>query len=634
MPGFQIASLRQMASSGPTRAWVAVLIGLCLLPMLAGIHGPFQLDDASNLERLHLSGISFEKLYHALFNNASGALRRPLANASLLLQMQLGAESPFTFKLVNLMLHGINGWLAWHLAGRLLPLLGVRDDRRWIALLAAAIWTLHPLQVSSALYVVQRMTLLSTLFMLLSILLALRALATPGALASAGQGLRHAIGVGLVAVLALLCKENAVLVPALLLAVLLALPLPSRELARDTAGKRCFIRIAVWTPCIAGLLMLALAWSRIEAAYAIRSFSLSDRLVTEAGVLLDYLASFFVPLPSRMGLFLDDVPVVGTGTPGWFLAPIILGMLLGSAVVLRRRFPVYAFAVLWFFACHLLESTVLPLELKFEHRNYLALFGFALLIATVVSGVYRRNPRIGMALGVATLLLLATTTMLRSLDWSNQKRFVVSELRHHPRSVRANLEMATLDSEAGDNDGAFERLQLLQETRPDDFSPLAFNMQLGCGGYPVPWRRIDAYIARYPGDVSIRDQSSYETLVGLVHDGVCVAGFDQALARQVDTAIGLYSRNGLGYGLQFFLMVKAQMEGAPGPRRALLQRAIQADPTQIGPRVQLAYLDLASGSHDEARATIAALDRMVPPWHADRLYVRELQKLLKEDRHQ
>ncbi len=64
----------------------------------------------------------------------------------------------------------------------------------------------------------------------------------------------------------------------------------------------------------------------------------------------------------------------------------ILGLIL-TALVRRKKWPLFAFAVLWFFAGHALESTFLPLEYFFEHRNYLPLLGPIFALVVFMSGM-------------------------------------------------------------------------------------------------------------------------------------------------------------------------------------------------------------------------------------------------------
>src|SRR5690606_7442177 len=108
-----------------------------------------------NLDRVQVTDPSLATIYGAIFNNPSGALRRPLANATFIANQLVGGQDAFSYKLVNLFLHVACGLLVYVLALQLLSLLSVHCARklRWIALCTAALWTVHPLQVSTVLYV-------------------------------------------------------------------------------------------------------------------------------------------------------------------------------------------------------------------------------------------------------------------------------------------------------------------------------------------------------------------------------------------------------------------------------------------------------------------------------------------------
>jgi protein O-mannosyl-transferase len=614
--------------------WAVICIVACLLPYLPGLTGPFMLDDTANLGRVRVGGnLSWESLYWGMFNNPSGVLRRPLVNLTLLLQQTLGDGQPFGFKLVNLLLHGLNGYLVWRLARRVIGMVWPAVEsatRGRTALLAAMLWTIHPLQVSTVLYVVQRMTLLSSTFILLALLLALRPLPNPGLLATSTSGVRHALLVGGLALVALLSKEIAVLVPAMLLSILAATPLTMWQLCSDTKGKRTFTRIAVWLPFLFAIPAIAILWPRVMADYASRSFTVGERLISESWILIDYVARIFVPLPARMGLYLDDTAATTTATPGWWMGPIIIAITLGAAVALRRRWPLFAFAVFWFAACHLLESTFIPLELKFEHRNYLALFGPAMLIAgtIMVTGKKKVSSRIATLAAVLAIALLGGMTFLRSSTWSNEMDFVSSELLHHPDSSRVQMEAARLESMGGGNEAAYRRIVSTMDAHPDDYAPMLYSVQLGCAGFPVPWERLTHHIRQRPDDKGIRNQALYDPVLNLVARRACRPEFNRAFEQHITDAIAFYSGSHGGQGLQFFLMVKAQIESDPQRRSSLVRRAVEADPQEIGPRVQLAFMELALGNKTQAIETIRQLDRMIPRWHPDRMYVRELQRLL------
>ena len=181
------------------------------------------------------------------------------------------------------------------------------------------------------------------------------------------------------------------------------------------------------------------------AGYQLRPFSLTERLLTEGRVLWFYLDLIVAPDLKAFGLYHDDF-VVSTGLLSpWTTLPALLGLagLVLLAWLARTRAPVVAFGILWFLIGHALESTVLPLELVHEHRNYLPVLGillaagWALMLALERQGSHRR---IGVVLAAAALGYSSFLTALRSHQFGDEVRRTQVEARDHPSSARAQHE--------------------------------------------------------------------------------------------------------------------------------------------------------------------------------------------------
>src|SRR5699024_7915595 len=113
-----------------------------------------------------------------------------------------------------------------------------------------------------------------------------------------------------------------------------------------------------------------------------RNFSTAERVLSQLRILPLYLQQILLPLPSNMYFYYDDfAPSRGWLSPATTLAgaAFLLGLLL-AAWQLRKRLPLFALGVAWFFAAHFMTSNVIALELVFEHRNYFALFGVLLAL--------------------------------------------------------------------------------------------------------------------------------------------------------------------------------------------------------------------------------------------------------------
>jgi hypothetical protein len=248
--------------------------------------------------------------------------------------------------------------------------------------------------------------------------------------------------------LAVLSKENGILIPALVLVVeITAFDFWKLDRANKIRlGLLGFIAVAI--PAFIALVATVTWNATLMGGYYLRDFDLTQRLLTQGRVLWFYIGLTLAPQNSTLGLFHDDL-VTSTG----LLAPITtllslsgLVLLLVTAFYARRRLPVITFGILWFFAGHLLESTVLPLEMVHEHRNYLPIFG---LIFAGCFMVLERLPAVVpkkflVSTVVAYMMLLAAVTLLRAERWGDSISHAVYEVENHPDSERAQQQLGRI----------------------------------------------------------------------------------------------------------------------------------------------------------------------------------------------
>lgn len=450
-----------MFTNPPNRAarhlWIHISVALALILLvcliyLPGIRGPFVLDDGENItlnRAVAIESLNVDELKGALLGNNSGPLGRPLASLSFAINAYLagGVNDPFPFKVTNIVIHAVNAILIYLIALQLLriPLLRRRiatPTATYLALLTATFWAIHPIQLTSVLYVVQRMTSLSSLFVLLGIWGFLRGRARYDDghrdglwIASASIVIGTAIGVAV--------KEIAILLP--LLALVIEFTMLSRETLSESRRRQLYALyvVTVLFPALIVASYIALHPEFVTAGYFSRDFTLTERVLTESRVLFFYLLLLFVPLPQSLGLFHDDF-VISNGLlspPSTVAAILSLTMLTAWALFRRKQTPLLAFAILWFFASHALESTIFPLEIAYEHRNYLASFGvvFAALIGSFcLLQAYRPN-RLYLPIAVVLIaVIFAFSTWTRSHTWSTIETLAKIEVRNHPLSARAH----------------------------------------------------------------------------------------------------------------------------------------------------------------------------------------------------
>jgi hypothetical protein len=397
-----------MRGTGPVgKRWAELWQVLAVVALLAAgwfvyrpaLTGTFLLDDLPTLGDLR-SVDDMNSAVQFVLSGFAGPMGRPIALASFLPQASAIGLNAEPFIRVNILIHLLNGLLVFAFA-RKLGSIATGDQRNVpaIALGVTAIWLFMPLLASSSLLIVQRMTTLSATFVLAGLnayLIARGRLETrPNATL-----LFMSLALVLATVLATLTKENGALLPVFVLVLEATILSPPQSLSKLRWSVWRGLFLAVPTLSIIVYLLLKIPYS--GDIVAIREFTASERLFSEARILWEYLFNAFFAVGGRLGPFHESRPVNGLLTEPWTVVAVAAWVLiLATAIRVRRQYPAAAFAVLWFLAGHLLESTTIPLELYFEHRNYLPIIGpvFVLcLFLFQIEGRYRLVWRVAVAL--------------------------------------------------------------------------------------------------------------------------------------------------------------------------------------------------------------------------------------------
>ncbi|TKR29808.1 hypothetical protein FCE95_16990 [Luteimonas gilva] len=433
----------------PYLKWCApiALLAAGLLAYWAGLHGGFIFDDFANLVEdpdWKMTHLGLDELRRAALNGFAGAGGRPLAILSFAFNHYFTQMDAFALKGTNLGMHLINGCLVLALCTRIFALAPVENARlgRFAAWAVATAWVVHPLQASTVLYVVQRMEIGAAMGTLLALLAYLRA----RRLQIEGRAsLPWFLAAGLAVLFGLGFKESALLAPgyALLLEIFVLR-------FRVSAGRSKAL-IGLYAAGIAVALILFVGWALPHyasgAAYAARDFGLGERLLTQAPVLTMYLRQIVAPTPGALLFYYDNFPISGGlfSPPATAVSLAVLAALIASAFLLRRRWPLYALGIGWFFVGHALTSNVVPLELAFEHRNYLALLGILIAIAQIFARIGARlNTDARRTLATAALAGLAALSIIQASTWGEPMRLATALASRNPDSPRAGFELGRL----------------------------------------------------------------------------------------------------------------------------------------------------------------------------------------------
>ena len=164
------------------------------------------------------------------------------------------------------------------------------------------------------------------------------------------------------------------------------------------------------------------------------------------------------PDPARLSMEHDVQISTSLFSPFTTLpALILIGALIFLAIRFRRQFPVITFGIAWFFLNLVIESTIIPLELVFEHRLYLPSMGFYLSVAALLAILFRlaakRLAEAEFAKAACSALLigaacLALLTFTRNGDWEDKVTIHYDAVTKAPGSPRANADYANMLSEA------------------------------------------------------------------------------------------------------------------------------------------------------------------------------------------
>jgi len=434
---------------GPHPAGILALcvLGVAIYSNTLGV--PFVFDDSQNIRanrHIRIARLGWRELREAALESPSP---RPLANLSFALNYYFGGYEPAGYHVVNVAIHVVNGVLVYLLALILLqPGLGTGQPTRSelprsrappvaaMSLLAAAIFVAHPLQTQSITYIVQRMSSLAAMFYLLSLLLFLH-----GRLGPAGRRrLGLWAGSGLCWLLALGSKQIAATLPLL---VWLCEWYFFRDLSREWLMRNLKIALAgVAVLAALGFVYLGIhPFEQLATYYASRDFGPLERMLTQLRVVIFYIGLLLLPLPERLNLlhpFETSRSLVDPITTLLALAAL-LG-LLGLAIRLARRQRLASFCILWFLLHLAIESSFIPLEMVFEHRLYLPMFGFATLAAQLLFSLL--TTRRAMVISAVLIVALATAAHVRNRIWRDPVTLWSDVIAKNPNRHRPHNNLA------------------------------------------------------------------------------------------------------------------------------------------------------------------------------------------------
>lgn len=614
-------------------AGVRFLLVLLALALLFGVYrqgfgGALYYDDYGNLEGLSKI-VDLHSAKQFVFDGFAGPLGRPIALASFALQASGWPDNSASLLFVNALIHMANALLLGVLGYMCLRLsLSFPSHQAfWAAFGSAVLWAGLPLLASTSLIAIQRMTGLAALFSILGLIgftWAYRLYAGSPVRALFCQFAFLALGT----LLAMFSKENGALTPLFALAIDVLVRKDGLRSADHWVHK---LRFAVlMLALVVFLVYLSPLMRDYFSVSDVRGYSAWERLQIQQGVLWEYIRAFIAPLPSLFGPFHDDYPRTvdgissGVAALAWLLS-LVIGIWLHVSG--KSRWPL--FAVLWFMFGHLLESTTIQLELYFEHRNYLPVYGVCLALAAAVASVPAAYRRLAVFLFALFVLLQWAVLLSVTSMWGQPMKAANVWAAERPASSRAVthavfLELSEADNNVADLNYQYIRRQRYEYTlslldRTIQHCPGCVSVRLQAVGYVCKLNRFDEAKARLRDTVSFaagaeKPRSVVDGLFGLrelIQEGGCgdLSGDDLLALIEALSGSQLFKINHISTRIYFLAAAVAEDLGRASDRDAYLLKAEASSPVALPVLQYQLKVAMVASKFDQA---LDAINRRYP----------------------
>jgi hypothetical protein len=488
-----------------------------------GTDSPLVLDDFHNLAPL----LNEKKpnYLNVILSNESGPLGRSVSMMTFAVNHWVrGSISAVDLKITNLFIHLTNALLLYLLLVLLLKEKYFSEHGNMLAFAITLCWLFSPINTSVLFYAVQRMAMLSTLFVLAGCLLYVRMRLFP--LRGSHKKIISSLLILICWMLATLSKENGILLPVFILVIELCffdeLHLIIKNISRNKAAAY------LMGSSLLIIFMVSIINYKGYFNYSYVDFNLLDRLFTQPVVLIDYIYRLFLPFNMDIGLISDDVLIM---TTFWNLETIISSLVLTSIVavclysLIKDKYRYLSFGLLFYLCGHLIESTVFPLEMYFSHRNYLPSVGLYSFLCLFIDKCfyYIGMSRLYIPLFAIYVSLFMFFSYERSKVWNSEERIALNAYYYHPLSVRANMEMVELLKGKGKIEEAFEiNNKMFKSKSYDVFRPIIQRLYLYCwAGKRLPEYEYTKFSENIERHHVIETSNALQNLLDIVHDTNC-----------------------------------------------------------------------------------------------------------------
>ncbi len=460
--------LKSSSSISKFRLFYLLLFAVLLfLIYSSSLNASWHLDDKPNIlenHYLHLNSLHPKELAKTFFTDPhnperlNDRLHRPVSCLTFAVNWYFGRDNVLGYHLVNTGIHVLTAFLLFIFILNLFEAPNLKKNYAaspfLAALLASLLWAANPIQTQAVTYIVQRMAQLAAFFYLLGMFAYVKARLST----SVNRRTAWFLSCAAFYFLGVFSKPNAAMLPAALVLLELAF---FQDLSDKKTKKKALLAVlsAAGFIFIAGsVLFLNGHPFSFLAGYKTRTFTLLERLLAEPRVVVFYLSQIFYPAADRLSIA-HDITLSSSLFKPWTTLPSILLILclVGFSLFKIRKMPILSFSILFFFLNHVIESSIIPLEIIFEHRNYLpSLFLFfpvAYLLVWLLTAYKQRSRTVcvmTVCLIVSLIAFFSVNTYIRNQAWKNDITLWRDAAAKAPNNARA-LNTLAIKLAWGDN---------------------------------------------------------------------------------------------------------------------------------------------------------------------------------------
>lgn len=431
-------------------------------------HASWHFDDYQNIVKdvnIHIKELDIKSLWKFFSTRTSVRLSRPLSRLTFAVNWYFSGYDVTSYHIVNTVVHLLTSWILFLTVLAMFRTPALRDkyhgSEHSIALLTAVLWAINPIQTQAVTYIVQRMASMAAMFYMLSLFLYIKGRTVDSHL----KRNLFFFGCLLSFLLGLASKENIMIFP-------IALVLIEATFFQDLRQAKTR-KILLWVTVGGGILVIFVGSlvflnsnpiSTILSGFENRPFTLLQRLMTQPRALVYYLSQIFYPVPTRLSVEHDIMISTSLLNP-WTTLPAF-GLILGLVVFglwKIQKMPVLSFAILFFFLNHSIESSVLDLELVFEHRNYLPSFFLFFPVSIGIKRIldYYRDKKRPMFYALVSFFILlfiglGSGTYIRNMAWATERSLWKDAMEKSPGMTRPANDLALTYEISGQYEIALE----------------------------------------------------------------------------------------------------------------------------------------------------------------------------------